>query len=105
MREALDEEHAANEKLMQEIVLIQEAEEEQNNMLQEKIKEVEDVNGYWEGIKEQLEAKIEKLVEEQIEKEGEEVKLLKAFEEKNDQLEQLNRKIEGYDRIILDKDK
>lgn len=84
MREALDEEHAANEKLMQEIVLIQEAEEEQNNMLQEKIKEVEDVNGYWEGIKEQLEGKIEKLVEEQIEKEGEEVKLLKAFEEKNE---------------------
>jgi hypothetical protein len=36
---------------MQEIVLIQEAEEEQNNMLQEKIKEVEDVNGYWEGVK------------------------------------------------------
>jgi hypothetical protein len=84
LREALDEEHAANEKLMQEIVLIQEAEEEQNNMLQEKIKEVEDVNGYWEGIKEQLEGKIEKLVEEQIEKEGEEVKLLKAFEEKNE---------------------
>jgi hypothetical protein len=65
--------------LIQEIEKMQEAEEEKHRMLDEKVREVEELMQYYEGVKGELEMKIEKLVEEGIEKESEEVKLLKTF--------------------------
>ncbi len=65
--------------MIQEIEKMQEAEEEKHRMLDEKVREVEELMQYYEGVKGELEMKIEKLVEEGIEKESEEVKLLKTF--------------------------
>lgn len=59
--------------------MIQEAEVEKHRLLEEKVREVQEITEYYEGVKDELEQKIENLVEEGIQKETEEVKLLKTF--------------------------